>query len=241
MDDLGAPHVKLSSDGYLLHRSLTVGLRSAVNDLPAEQPLRCVDAGCGQRLWESLLRNRRSHFTGVDLDTTAAADVFGSADRLPFSDSAFDPAVCTQVFEHLQDHQGTAAEIARVLHPEGTALASIHEVWPRHYIPHNYGRWPEEGFEALFSPHFSSVPVLKCGKAGLCAATMCALLVNLAICALTRALQWPARSAVPMVNWLGWTFDRWAFARDRCGTFQSVWVVNYAVIARHLKRIRVEI
>ena len=133
------------------------------------------------------------------------------------------------------------AEIARVLHPDGTALASTHGVWPRHYLPHDYWRWTEEGLVALFSPHFNSVHVLRCGGTVLCAAQMCALLVNQAISALPRSLQRPARSALPVVNWLGWSLDRWASGRDGGGVFQSVWVVNYLVVATHPKRSRREV
>jgi SAM-dependent methyltransferase len=48
--------------------------------------------------------------------------VRGGADRLPFPDASFDAAVVCLVFEHLLEHTGPIAEIARTLRPGGRFL-----------------------------------------------------------------------------------------------------------------------
>jgi len=56
----------------------------------------------------------------------AAADILD----LPFKDNFFDLVVCSEVLEHIHDHQAAAAEIVRVLKPDRDIVVSV----PR-YLP----------------------------------------------------------------------------------------------------------
>lgn len=56
----------------------------------------------------------------------AAADIR----CLPFSDDAFDLTLCSEVLEHIPDHEGAAAELARVTRRSGPVVVSV----PR-YLP----------------------------------------------------------------------------------------------------------
>jgi len=51
-----------------------------------------------------------------------AAFQVGDVTRLPFDDASFDVAVCTQVYEYVQDVDGALRELHRVLRPGGRAV-----------------------------------------------------------------------------------------------------------------------
>jgi SAM-dependent methyltransferase len=98
-----------------------------------------LDVGCGEgRLTRELL-GRGYDVVGVDastalVDEARAADPAGlyevaSIDALPFAAGAAELALCINVLPHVHDLAGAAAELARVLAPEGTLLiGTIHPV-----------------------------------------------------------------------------------------------------------------
>lgn len=112
---------------------------------------RVLDVGCGEgRHTLSAWLEYPVHAVGLDLSAhdlgTAAGrrDEFadsapedarvsflrGSALDLPFADASFDVVVCSEVLEHIHDHRGVLAEIARVLKPGGRFVASVPRAWP---------------------------------------------------------------------------------------------------------------
>ena len=81
-----------------------------------------LDLGCGDALTSGpALVERGARYTGVDISAAAVgqqarrngydARVIEDAGELPFADDSFDGVVCVEVFEHLFDPRGTAAEI----------------------------------------------------------------------------------------------------------------------------------
>ncbi len=60
----------------------------------------------------------------------------GSLLDLPLADETFDLAQCTQVLEHIEDHEHAAAELARVVKPGGHLLITV---------PHPPEPFPNEG------------------------------------------------------------------------------------------------
>jgi SAM-dependent methyltransferase len=55
----------------------------------------------------------------ADSDQENLAWICGNGARLPFRDETFDCVICNHVYEHLDDQQGLADEIHRVLRPDG--------------------------------------------------------------------------------------------------------------------------
>lgn len=98
---------------------------------------RILDFGCGSG--EVVLAGRARGFDvfGAEIftgESTSRAEVerrglLGSVvreirnGRLPFDESSFDLVVSNTVFEHVEDLEGAAAEIARVLRPGGRLVA----------------------------------------------------------------------------------------------------------------------
>jgi arsenite methyltransferase len=75
---------------------------------------------CGVDVSESMLalaRARRPPAEGAPVEYRVA-----DAQTLPYDDASFDVAVCTQVYEYVEDVPGALLELRRVLRPGGRAL-----------------------------------------------------------------------------------------------------------------------
>jgi SAM-dependent methyltransferase len=63
---------------------------------------------------------------GGELSAGGSGGAVGAdALRLPFPDGAFDRVIASEVFEHIPDDAGAAAELARVLRPGGTMAVTV--------------------------------------------------------------------------------------------------------------------
>jgi SAM-dependent methyltransferase len=87
----------------------------------------------------------------VTVDPVRAADVEGSAERLPVDDASFDLVLCTQVLEHVSDPAAVVRELRRVAARGGRVLASTHGVQVYHPAPDDLWRWTHAGLERLFA------------------------------------------------------------------------------------------
>jgi 2-polyprenyl-3-methyl-5-hydroxy-6-metoxy-1,4-benzoquinol methylase len=94
-----------------------------------------LDLGCANGLITETLSEGVGLVVGSDIDSTAikvAQGLAGSGSRylisdgaaLPFAAGSFDVVVCAQVYEHLADRQKMAAEVWRVLRPNGICFFS---------------------------------------------------------------------------------------------------------------------
>jgi SAM-dependent methyltransferase len=98
---------------------------------------RILDAGCGSGPLFEALRDRGALVAGVDksagmlelarrrLGSDANLQVADLANRLPFSDDAFDDVIASLVLHYLKDWGPTLAEFRRVLAPGGRLIASV--------------------------------------------------------------------------------------------------------------------
>lgn len=112
---------------------------------------RVLDLGCGSgRHMDAVLRREGLSVVGVDPDGSdlglardrcryledfgecrgAWTAVRADAAALPFPDGFFDAVICSEVLEHVPDHERAAAEILRVLRPGGDLAVSVPRRWP---------------------------------------------------------------------------------------------------------------
>jgi SAM-dependent methyltransferase len=111
--------------------------------------LRVLDVGCGDRPYESLLRDA-AEIVGFDVPANPHADLHGYVDAIPADEASFDIVLCLQVLEHVPDPAAAVRELRRVVRPGGRVLLSTHGIYPYHPNPDDPWRWTHEGLERLF-------------------------------------------------------------------------------------------
>ena len=114
--------------------------------LPLGPGTRVLDIGCGEGRHAVAAVRDAGEVVGVDLDPdrllTAREDydtyadgtpgtfLRGDALNLPFVDDGFDTVVCSEVLEHLPDHEAAIAELRRVCRPGGALAVSVPRYGP---------------------------------------------------------------------------------------------------------------
>lgn len=90
---------------------------------------------------------------------SAATIQRGSILEIPFADASFDVVQCTQVIEHIVEHEKAAAELSRVLKPGGHAIITVpHPPEPFPNEGHVREGYTEDDLKSLFAP-FSLTPL----------------------------------------------------------------------------------
>lgn len=93
---------------------------------------RLLDVGCGEGYILSKVRSPEA--VGLDISktairraiqTTKATLVLGDAESMPFTDSYFDAAVCSETLEHTIQPRKVLEEICRVVRPGGTIILTV--------------------------------------------------------------------------------------------------------------------
>lgn len=130
------------------------GLRAAVSCVAGKLKGRLLDVGCGRKPYQDLFQV--SEYVGLEVDTPGnreekSADYFYDGKKFPFSNGAFDSALCNQVLEHVFEPDGFLSEISRILKPGGLLLISVPFVWDEHEKPYDYARYSSFGLASLLS------------------------------------------------------------------------------------------
>ena len=98
---------------------------------------RCLNAGCGEGLYISFIDSFPGVTEIVNTDLAGTVErlkhlqlprylaVDASLTALPFPDASFDSCVCTEVLEHIPDHEAAVRELSRCLRPGGRLLVSV--------------------------------------------------------------------------------------------------------------------
>ena len=118
--------VKLESGGD----ALTNRIREAIKEVSSG--FRCLDIGCGDGLFGSLIRDRYHRLYGIDGSKVALKDAVSrgihtclvdlDSGFLPFRDDIFDCISCLDVVEHIYDPERFIKEISRVLNRDGILI-----------------------------------------------------------------------------------------------------------------------
>lgn len=113
--------------------------------LLAAQPYmrgRLLDVGCGKRPYALIYERHVELSIGTEVQFspygTAAADLIGYAEELPFADASFDTILCTEVLEHTRHPFQVLTELARLLKPGGHLILSTPFIYPIHEALHDY-------------------------------------------------------------------------------------------------------
>ncbi len=120
--------------------------------------LSILDIGGRYQPYRPLLADRIGRYVACDILHTAAVDVVGSGEALPFAANAFDVAIATQVFEYFPQPHKAAAEIYSVLKPGGALLMSVAAQAPR-FVDEECWRFTPAGIRATLSM-FSKIEIV---------------------------------------------------------------------------------
>lgn len=142
-------HVKSKDPHYIHYYFLIRDIRSAIAAF-AKGAL--LDLGCGNKPYESLYRPLTSTQTGCDViqSDKNCVDVLCPVTDLKFSDGEFDTILCTQVLEHVFEHDRMMAEAFRVLKPGGHIILTVPFAWELHEEPYDFFRYTRHALKALF-------------------------------------------------------------------------------------------
>ena len=98
---------------------------------------RCLNAGCGEGMYVPLIESFKeiTWISNIDLkiSNSVRAQLKGnkhdyveaSLTDMPFNDGSFDCALCTEVIEHIEDHEKALNELFRVLKKSGKLVLSV--------------------------------------------------------------------------------------------------------------------
>lgn len=128
---------------FYLHRSLRRLLKQYGGHI--------LDVGCGSKPYRSLF-GKVARYIGLDIFPGEQVDVVVEPNqKWPFEDNTFDLVLCTQVLEHAEHLEHTLAEIARVVRPGGTLIASFPFIYNEHGEPNDYRRFSAYGAQQMFA------------------------------------------------------------------------------------------
>lgn len=142
-------HVKTKDPHYIHYYFLIRDIKDAINSY-AKGAL--LDLGCGNKPYESLYNPRTISQTGCDViqSDKNRVDVICPVTDLKFPDEQFDTILCTQVLEHVFEHDKMMSEIYRVLKPGGQVILTVPFVWELHEEPYDFFRYTKHALKELF-------------------------------------------------------------------------------------------
>lgn len=106
-----------------------------------------LDIGCGDvPSYAKLFPNRIE----MDADPARNPKIVAPIEAIPLPENSQHTVLCIEVIEHVIDPRLAAAELYRVLKPNGRLILSTRFVYPLHDIPGDYWRYTKFGLRHLF-------------------------------------------------------------------------------------------
>jgi len=153
-------HVKTKDPHYIHYYFLIRDIKDAINHYAKGDLL---DLGCGNKPYESLYNSRTISQTGCDViqSDKNRVDVICPVTDLKFQDEQFDTILCTQVLEHVFEHDKMMSEIYRVLKPGGQIILTVPFVWELHEEPYDFFRYTKHALKELFEQSGFEIDYIK--------------------------------------------------------------------------------
>ncbi|MDR3128694.1 MAG: class I SAM-dependent methyltransferase [Tannerellaceae bacterium] len=151
--------------GYIIYLYHFADLKKAF-DLYIKDGNDVLDIGCGNKPYEEYIqglinpKEQTARYTGCDIVQSSAqkVDIICEATNIPEPSGTYDIVLCTQVIEHVFEHQKVFSEAYRLLKPGGYFIVSGPMVWSLHEEPYDFYRFTKYGFcELLTGSGFSIV------------------------------------------------------------------------------------
>ncbi|MCC8358514.1 class I SAM-dependent methyltransferase [Salinimicrobium sediminilitoris] len=141
--------IDISNHYYLVYKPLIRDIKYAINNYSAGKVL---DIGCGNKPYKSLFENKCDEYVGCDIvqSSEKCVDIICDATNIPLDDNSIDTIFCTQVIEHVDDHNRLLKEIFRLLKPDGHIILSGPMYWHLHEEPYDFFRFTKYGFKFIF-------------------------------------------------------------------------------------------
>jgi ubiquinone/menaquinone biosynthesis C-methylase UbiE len=148
---------KWSSKDYIYYSLFFRDLKN-VFDHNIKEGDRVLDIGCGNKPYETYIRSltkckEKDFYLGCDVVQSSEnkVDVLCEATDIPELSEQYDVIICTQVIEHVFEHQKVLEEAWRLLKPGGRCIVSSNFVWENHEAPYDFYRFTEDCFKTLLT------------------------------------------------------------------------------------------
>lgn len=142
-------HVKSKDPLYIHYYFLNRDIKDAITNYAKGNFL---DLGCGNKPYQSLYMPLTVSQVGCDVvqSDQNSVDVLCPATDLKFDNSQFDTVLCTQVLEHVFEHDKLMSEAFRVLKPGGHLILTVPFAWELHEEPYDFFRYTRHALKQLF-------------------------------------------------------------------------------------------
>ncbi len=113
---------------------------------------KCIDIGCGDMPFRSLIEKHVSQYDSIDIekripDVKYLADI---QDMGVLDSDSYDSALCLDVLEHVPNPFKAISEIHRILKKGAKLVCSVPHLSRLHEEPHDYYRYTKYGLRYLF-------------------------------------------------------------------------------------------
>jgi len=145
---------------YIHYYFLIRDIREAINKYARGNFL---DLGCGNKPYESMYNLVTETQTGCDImqSDKNRVDVICPATDLKYGNDSFDAVLCTQVMEHIYDHQAMMNEIYRVIKPGCHIILTVPYAWELHEEPYDFFRFTKHALKELFEKTGFTIDYIK--------------------------------------------------------------------------------
>lgn len=141
-------NIDTSDHYYLVYKPLIRDLKTSIEKYATGIVL---DIGCGNKPYEVLFSKNIEKYLGCDIvqSSLEKVDIICEAHNVPLESGSVDTVLCTQVIEHVPDHNKLIQEIHRLLKMNGCLILSGPMYWHIHEEPHDYFRFTKYGFKYI--------------------------------------------------------------------------------------------